>query len=941
MTTILFLIVKTIKIIIYIILLVIVLLFNSLGRRPTNGLPKPIKNVIVFLLILYLVYKLLPLNHYDLINKAILPPIVGDGNIKDSEEEYSLHTTLVVPDEDLRSLDMIMENKEQHEGPDFLSALYNNIYSCQEWLDWSTHKFIFSHVTLSSGVFMSPHNNSLVSNDMTKEEFYSAISPFAPTINSARYSQGIPEFITVKSWKTDIEANRNLKGLAKMKLPLAPIGHTRGYATTAGTQPFSTLDIETINVTPNGHAGEQLPVMVTLTNPPSFDEELLCQYACVSPTFFTPVPEGVSLKEHIEGQQLDLWSDTVTALLSYVPVDPSSSMAKSYYNTHYIWVHNLSFDGIFLIKYLNLLCEKSPTFKKYKVESAIDSNNKFIYIKLVVPGNISKRPGIFKNYVFLDSYRVFPYPLKELGETFKADTTPSGEKGEYNPLYNNYYKLTEHGKEGVLFKEFKEYALTEVLYYSMAEAQYIYFYSYEIDITKVVSTSTLAMKIYLKNYLPKKYKSIPKLKPSQDAFIRSSYHGGSTDIYKKYGENLYYYDVNSLYPMKQPLPVKINEFIEDIEKLEHFFGFCTAKITCTKDVAIPILPRRTKEIYGAGVHSHPTGEWTGIYFSEELKAAKKLGYKIIPLNGYEFEKGYLFNDFIDHFYNIKKNSSGSIKAIAKLCLNSLYGFLGRSISTLKTLSIKNKDISIYLSICKIKNIVKINKSKSLLLIDNGLPGDKYSPLNLKHISNQGITLNPKKGDKLHKILKKVIHNKKNNFFQPQVNVALASAITAYARIYMQQFKTKEWMPHIYYTDTDSIFIDKPIDPSMIGPELGLMKNEMEGISRALLPGAGYQGRIDRAYFLGLKQYAYQYTDLQGETMTKSTFAGVKKNSLNWNNIIDLSKGQEISYMKENIFSTNLNKLNVNVTNKMEYKLRVKLPEGKSLEGNNYMPREEE
>ncbi|GFQ06938.1 DNA polymerase [Phtheirospermum japonicum] len=33
-----------------------------------------------------------------------------------------------------------------------------------------------------------------------------------------------------------------------------------------------------------------------------------------------------------------------------------------------------------------------------------------------------------------------------------------------------------------------------------------------------------------------------------DSFIRSGYYGGHTDAYKKYGENLYYYDVNSLYP---------------------------------------------------------------------------------------------------------------------------------------------------------------------------------------------------------------------------------------------------------------------------------------------------------------------------------------------------------------------------------------------------------
>ena len=33
-----------------------------------------------------------------------------------------------------------------------------------------------------------------------------------------------------------------------------------------------------------------------------------------------------------------------------------------------------------------------------------------------------------------------------------------------------------------------------------------------------------------------------------DRFIRGSYYGGAVDYYKAYGENLHYYDVNSLYP---------------------------------------------------------------------------------------------------------------------------------------------------------------------------------------------------------------------------------------------------------------------------------------------------------------------------------------------------------------------------------------------------------
>jgi len=45
---------------------------------------------------------------------------------------------------------------------------------------------------------------------------------------------------------------------------------------------------------------------------------------------------------------------------------------------------------------------------------------------------------------------------------------------------------------------------------------------------------------------------------------------------------------------------------------------------------------------------------------------------------------------------------------------------------------------------------------------------------------------------------------------------------------------------LYYTDTDSIFIDKDLPQHLIGNELGLMKYELKG------------GLTKKAYFLGIK-----------------------------------------------------------------------------------------
>lgn len=159
---------------------------------------------------------------------------------------------------------------------------------------------------------------------------------------------------------------------------------------------------------------------------------------------------------------------------------------------------------------------------------------------------------------------------------------------------------------------------------------------------------------------------IPNLTSVEDGFVRSSYFGGATDYYTAHAKNLHYYDVNSLYPysMCKPIPHKISYYINDMSEIDlnNFFGFCKAKITCSKNISRPVLPYKldTKTIFPTA----GTATWIGTYFSEELKAVSKLGYKIELISGYAFTKEYLFNEYVDHFYNQKKVSTGPQRFIA-------------------------------------------------------------------------------------------------------------------------------------------------------------------------------------------------------------------------------------------------------------------------------------
>jgi hypothetical protein len=58
-----------------------------------------------------------------------------------------------------------------------------------------------------------------------------------------------------------------------------------------------------------------------------------------------------------------------------------------------------------------------------------------------------------------------------------------------------------------------------------------------------------------------------------------------------------------------------------------------------------------------------------------------------------------------------------------------------------------------------------------------------------------------------------------------VSISIASAITAYARIHMSQFKNNPNF-NLYYSDTDSIYINKPLPAEFISStELGKLKLE--------------------------------------------------------------------------------------------------------------------
>lgn len=66
--------------------------------------------------------------------------------------------------------------------------------------------------------------------------------------------------------------------------------------------------------------------------------------------------------------------------------------------------------------------------------------------------------------------------------------------------------------------------------------------------TSALGLSSLALSIFRMKYYDATNWPIHIPSMNEDSFLRRAYYGGHTDVYKPRGDNLDYYDVNSLYP---------------------------------------------------------------------------------------------------------------------------------------------------------------------------------------------------------------------------------------------------------------------------------------------------------------------------------------------------------------------------------------------------------
>jgi hypothetical protein len=305
-------------------------------------------------------------------------------------------------------------------------------------------------------------------------------------------------------------------------------------------------------------------------------------------------------------------------------------------------------------------------------------------------------------------------------------------------------------------------------------------FNIDLNSIRILSTPAIGVKIYKKHFKDK-YNLISKMTIEEDLYIRNAFFGGRTEVFKPLClHESYYYDINSLYPyiMKnckmpfgQPIFCESSYFDANFD-LENFYGFLDVRIGLDKNNNnLPVLPYKINSFYNEdnivkpeGI-IYPKGIFRNVYFSEELKLAVSKGYQIIEIfSGYKYEQSdILFDNFVDVLYSKRlENTSKAQKNFYKKMLNSFYGRWAISI------------------------LEPVYHDKDNMNILDG--SFSISPQSTDFIDAKG-------------------HYCSNN-------IAIAAAISAYARTFMYNIIDKNKLD-LFYWDTDGIFVYQPLPSYLI------------------------------------------------------------------------------------------------------------------------------
>lgn len=442
--------------------------------------------------------------------------------------------------------------------------------------------------------------------------------------------------------------------------------------------------------------------------------------------FETTVYKGQVNTEVWASALVELFSDKVTILHS---IAETFDYLVSLNCNVVVYYHNLKFDGAFWLSYL--LVDKKFTQAYDKIgdkETDVKWKQQFKMFNNTFKYSISDRGMWYsiivkvKNHFIeiRDSLKLLPFSVKRIGESFGT---------KHKKLDMEYTGFRYAGCE--ITKEEQEYIANDVLV--VKEALEIMFKQGHNKLTigsccleeyKKICRSSLEIQLDYAEMFPNLYDfKIDKQEHKYDNagdWIRKSYRGGWCYLVKgkenKIKTNGTTADVNSLYPSmmssksgnKYPIGLPkfwTGNFIPEEALKENMYYFVRIKTRFyIKDNYLPFIQvkgdlkyKGTESLETSDVYNHENDDYFPYYIDKNgnIQQAKveltltmtdyqliKEHYELVDfeiIDGcYFYSMVGIFDEYINKYAKIKKESKGALRELAKLFLNNLYGKMASS-----------------------------------------------------------------------------------------------------------------------------------------------------------------------------------------------------------------------------------------------------------------------
>jgi hypothetical protein len=330
-----------------------------------------------------------------------------------------------------------------------------------------------------------------------------------------------------------------------------------------------------------------------------------------------------------------------------------------------IYFHNLKFDGSFILDWLfrNGYFHSTAMHPVAGTFTTLISNMGAFY-------SITVKWWNGQTTEFRDSLKKIPMRVKEMAKAFKLEES----KGEIDYHF-------DRPKGWQLTREERSYLCRDVLIVAKAVAMEI-----RAGMTKLtVGADSLAE--YKRIVGPTEFRNqFPIISADWDADIRRAYRGGYTMRNDAFPVEILgrgrTYDVNSLYPSVmydrvlpygEPLPVA--GFPETTE--EYPLAIMSVTFTASlKPGHLPCIQVKGSSRFNGAEYQKDIPEPVTLFCTHIDLALWQEHYdlRVLSYNGGFLFKGKagMFTEFIDKWMEVKANSEGGMRTIAKLHLNSLY-----------------------------------------------------------------------------------------------------------------------------------------------------------------------------------------------------------------------------------------------------------------------------